>query len=215
MAAARAAGRGRPRGGVPGRTGLAQRSQTTPPAIILARARDATSTPGARARATPGGVPAPPPKRLQGGGTQLKRLRYVKPAGRAQEALPALPAPPSGSHRARGGTRSPSATRASRTPGRTRTGGGGSAASPPPLPPLPGAGGHFRGHLTPADGGSGGVISQRGGRRPPPGGREPPPRGGAGSGGFGRTSPKSFGGRRAGGGGGRGGPLRGGTGDVD
>ena len=189
VAAARAAGRGRPRGGVPGRTGLAQRSQTTPPAIILARARDATSTPGARARATPGGVPAPPPKRLQGGGTQLKRLRYAKPAGRAQEALPALPAPPSGSHRARGGTRSPSATRASRTPGRTRTSGGGSAASPPPLPPLPGAGGHFRGHLTPADGGSGGVISQRGGRRPPPGGREPPPRGGAGSGGFGRTPP--------------------------
>ena len=133
--------------------------------------------------------PPPPPKRLQGGGTQLKRLRYVKPAGRAQEALPALPAPPSGSHRARGGTRSPSATRASRTPGRTRTGGGGSAASPPPLPPLPGAGGHFRGHLTPADGGTGGVISQRGGRRPPPGGREPPPRGGAGSGGFGRTPP--------------------------
>ena len=146
VAAARAAGRGRPRGGVPGRTGLAQRSQTTPRAIILARARDATSTPGgtstrdARRSSRP-----PPPKRLQGGGTQLKRLRYVKPAGRAQEALPALPAPPSGSHRARGGTRSPSATRASRTPGRTRTGGGGSAASPPPLPPLPGAGGHFSG----------------------------------------------------------------------
>ena len=159
--------------------------------------------------------PPPPPRRLQGGGTQLKRLRYVKPAGRAQEALPALPAPPSGSHRARGGTRSPSATRASRTPGRTRTGGGGSAASPPPLPPLPGAGGHFRGHLTPADGGAGGVISQRGGRRPPPGGREPPPRGGAGPGGIGRTSPKPFRGRRAGGGGGGGGPLRGGTGDVD
>ena len=136
VAAARAAGRGRPRGGVPGRTGLAQRSQTTPPAIILARARDATSTPGARARATPRGAPAPPPpKRLQGGGTQLKRLRYVKPAGGAQAALPALPAPPSGSHRARGGTRSPSATRASRTPGRTRTRGGGTAASPPPPSP--------------------------------------------------------------------------------
>ena len=136
----------------------------------------------------------PPPKRLQGGGTQLKRLRYVKLAGRAQAALPALPAPPWGSHRARGGTRSLSATSASRTPGRTRTSGGGSAASPPPLPPLPGAGRHFRGHLSPADGGTGGVISQRRGHRPPPGGREPPPRGGAGSGGSGRTPPKSFGG---------------------
>ena len=136
-----------------------------------------TSTRDARRSSRP---PPPPPSVSRGGGTQLKRLRYVKPAGRAQAALPALPAPPSGSHRARGGTRSPSATRASRTPGRTRTCGGGSAASPPPLPPLPGAGGHFRGHLTPADGGTGGVISQRGGRRPPPRGPRTPPKGGGG-----------------------------------
>ena len=122
----------------------------------------------------------PPPQASPGGGTQLKRLRYVKPAGRAQAALPALPAPPSGSHRARGGTRSTGVTRASRPPGRTRTRGEGSTASPSPLPPLPRVGGHFRGHLPPADGGAGGVISQRGGRRPPPRGPRTPPKGGGG-----------------------------------
>ena len=86
VAAARTAGRGRLRGGVPGRPGLAKRAQTPPLAISLTSARDATSAPSrARVRAPPGGALSPPPPQASpgGGGAQPKRLRYVKRAGRA------------------------------------------------------------------------------------------------------------------------------------
>ena len=68
VAAARAAGRGRLCGGVPGRTGLAKRAQTSPLAIFLTSARGARSTHRARARKTPGGVLGPPPPSVLGGG---------------------------------------------------------------------------------------------------------------------------------------------------
>ena len=77
-------------------------------------------------------------RRLGGGGGQSKRLRYVKRSGRAQAALPALPAPPRGNRRARGGTRGTSAgvTRAGRAPGRTHpcVGGGTTLSTSPPPP---------------------------------------------------------------------------------
>ena len=75
----------------------------------------------ASARATQGNPPTP---RLDGGGTQPERLKYVGWAGGAPAALAAPPppplTPPGGSARARGGNRGSAAgaTLAGRTPGR-------------------------------------------------------------------------------------------------
>ena len=125
-------------------------------------------------------APPPPPKRLQGGGAQPKRLRYVKRAGRAQAALPALPAPPRGNRRARGGTRSTGVTRAGRLPGRTHTRGGGTTASPSP-PPSRGLAdifGDISRWLTAARAGSSAKGEGIDPPPPPRGPRTPPPQGG-------------------------------------
>ena len=83
VAAARAAGRGWLRGGVPGRAGLAKHTQTLPLAISLTSARDTTSAPSrARVRATPRGALSPPPLRLRGGGgTAASAPRAPPPEG--------------------------------------------------------------------------------------------------------------------------------------
>ena len=156
VVAARIVGRGRIRGG-------AQAAQGSPSARKRRRSRSPSpARVTRRARGSPGEAPRPPPPPPSvsrgGGGAQPKRLWYGTQAGRA-----ALPAPPRGNRRARGGTRGTGVTRTGRAPGRTHTRGGGYNRVHNPPPPLPRAGGYFWGHLPPADGGSGGVISQRGG----------------------------------------------------
>ena len=111
------------------------RSQSPSPARVTRRARLAEHECAHRPEEP--SAPPPPPKRLQGGGGQPKRLRYVKRAGRAQATPPALPAPPKGNRRARGGTWGTRAgvTRAGREPARTHTREGGTTASSSPPPP--------------------------------------------------------------------------------
>ena len=194
VAAARAAGQGWPLGGVPGHTGLAQRSQTTPPAVILARARDATSTPGAQARATPGGVPAPPPSVSRGGAHSSSGSGMSNQRGELRRPFPLSPPLPAGAtgHVGARGVQAPRAP-AGRPGGHARVGG----VQPRPHPPsLPSRGladifGDISRRLTAAGAGSSATGE---GADPPPGAANPPPGGGQDQGASVEPHPSLFGG---------------------
>ena len=145
-------------------------SQSSSPARVARRAR-----PEHGCARRPEGLSAPPPPTVSrgGGGHSLSGSGMLNERGGLKRPFPPSPLLPGGTA-GQGGAHEVQASRAD-----THAWGGGGGYNRVPIPPpLPRAGGYFRGHLPPADGGAGGVISQRGGRRPPPGGREPPQGGG-------------------------------------